>query len=256
MKKYLMVIARYKDWRQEFFETYFSPRNREYCEKWGFEYLEITNENDLELYRGNPTWWKFTIIRDLITSGKLNDGDIVTHLDADMAIVDIEKEYVTKKSFSYSIDSGNTHCMGSYSLKINDLSKNMINLLLDEDRYNRLNHVVTQHPGLGHFSPFWYEFREQASWYSLAGIIRHSWIPFWDLPNFGWHSDKNVDTVYTIEELYENVDILSSDWNVTEMIGETDGRFNINKSNPNDVIIRHFSGGQPWRKEWLDKIKK
>ena len=32
MKKYLMVIARYKDWRQEFFETHMSPRNKEYCD--------------------------------------------------------------------------------------------------------------------------------------------------------------------------------------------------------------------------------
>ena len=41
MKKYLMVIARYKDWRQEFFDTYMSPRNKEYCELHNFEYIEI-----------------------------------------------------------------------------------------------------------------------------------------------------------------------------------------------------------------------
>ena len=251
MNKYLIVISRYSDWRQDFFEKYFSPRNREYCEKWGFEYIEIKNDVDLNLFRGNPTWWKFTIIKDFINSGKIKDGDIITHLDADMAIVDMEKEYVTSKSFSYSIDSGNTHCMGSYSIKVNEWSKNMINLILDEDRYEKLNNVVTQHPGLGHYSPFWHEFREQASWYSLAGIIRHSWKSFWDLPNYGWHSDKNEYTLYSLEDLYENVEILPTPWNVTEMFGETEGTFDINKTSPNDVIIRHFSGGQSWRKEWL-----
>ena len=103
MAKYLMVIARYKDWRQEFFETYFSPRNKEYCDKWGFNYIEIKNETPLELFRNNPTWWKFTIVRDMIDNGILKDGDILTHLDADMAIVDMNKEYVTNKSFSYFV---------------------------------------------------------------------------------------------------------------------------------------------------------
>lgn len=253
MKKYLLVIARYNDWRQQFFETYFSPRNKEYCDKWGFEYIEIKNDTSLELFRGNPTWWKFIILRDMINSCTINDGDIFTHLDADMAIVDINKEYITNKSFSYSIDSGNSHCMGNYSIKINEWSKNMINLILDDERYIKLNNVVTKHEAFGHYTSFWHEFREQASWYSLAGIKRHSWEPFWNLPNLGWHSSVDDNTVYSIEELEKNVEILPTEWNVTEMNGETDGMFNINKTNPDDVIIRHFSGGQPWRKEWLYK---
>jgi len=123
MKKYLLVIARYKDHRQDFFEKFMSPRNKEYCERWGFEYIEIKNDVDLKVHRGNPTWWKFTLIQEMIDSGKLLDGDIITHLDADMAIVDLEKEYVTKKDFSYAIDSGNTHCMGNLSIRIGDWSK-------------------------------------------------------------------------------------------------------------------------------------
>jgi hypothetical protein len=73
-----MVIARYKDWRQEFFETHMSPKNKEYCELHNFEYIEIKNDVELNLFRGNPTWWKFTIVRDMINSGKLKDGDILT----------------------------------------------------------------------------------------------------------------------------------------------------------------------------------
>lgn len=251
MNKYLLVIARYKDQRQDFFEKYISPLNQKYCDKWGFKYLEIKNDVDLPVYRGNPTWWKFTILRDMINSGELKDGDIFTHWDADMVIVDLEKEYTCNKSFAYSIDSGNSHCMGNYSIKINDWSKKMVDLILDEQRYRTLNERVTRHEAFGHYSSFWHEFREQASWYSLAGIKRHSWVPFTELSDYGWHSDKNEFTYYTLEELYENVEILPAEWNVTEMEGETSGQFNINKSKREDVIIRHFAGGQPWRVEWI-----
>lgn len=251
-KKYLLVIARYKDHRQEFFEKHMSPRNRAYCEKWGFEYIEIKNDVPLELHRGNPTWWKFTLIKEMINSGKFRDGDIITHLDADMAIVDMNKEFVTRKSFSYCIDSGNTHCMGSLSIRINAWSRRMIDLILSEERYAKLNDKQTVHEAFGHTSSFWHEFREQASWYSLAGVKRHSWEPFWDLPDNGWHSDRTEDTVYSLEELYEHVEILPTCWNVTEMPGESSCQFNINKCKKSDVIIRHFAGGQPWREKWFD----
>lgn len=251
MNKYLLVIARYKDQRQDFFDTYISPLNKRYCEKWGFNYIEIRNDYPLQLFRGNPTWWKFTILRDMIESGQLKDGDIFTHLDADMIIVDFNKEYTCNKSFSYSIDSGNSHCMGNYSIKINDWSKNLVEQILSDERYKVLNERVTIHEAFGHYSSFWHEFREQASWYSLAGIKRHSWIPFTQLPDYGWHSAKDESTVFSLEELYENVEVLPAEWNVTEMDGETDGKFNINKSKKEDVIIRHFAGGQPWRTEWI-----
>src|SRR5574343_292810 len=249
MKKYLMVIARYKDWKQDFFETYMSPRNKEYCDIHGYEYIEIKNDTELQLFRGNPTWWKFTIIRDMIHSGKLKNGDIITHFDADMAVVDLSKDFATNKSFTYAIDSGNTHCMGALSIKINDWSIKMIDLILDEERFNKLWNHTTVHEAFGHYSSFWHEVREQASWYSLAGIKRHSWEPFWNLPNYGWHSDKNEYTIFSLEDLYENVDIIPTIWNVTEMEGEYNCQFNINKTqNREDVIIRHFAGGQPWRK--------
>ena len=130
-------------------------------------------------------------------------------------------------------------------------SKKMIDLILDEDRYKALNDRVTRHEAFGHYSSFWHEFREQASWYSLAGIKRHSWIPFSQLPDYGWHSDKNEFTYYSLDELKEHVEILPAEWNVTELEGETEGHFNINKSKKEDVIIRHFAGGQPWRIEWI-----
>ncbi len=244
-----MVMASYNDYRQSFFQNYMSPRNKEYCKLHNFNYLEMTE--NLQKFRNNYTWLKFTIVRDLINNNTLKDGDILTHLDADMCIVKVDRCYETKKSFSYSIDCGNSHCMGSYSIKINDWSKKMIDLILDESRYELLKNKVSFHEPSNYYSSFWQEFREQASWYSLAGIKRHSWEPFWNLPNNGFHSAKDENTVYSLEELNEHVETLPSEWNVTELEGETPPTFNINKVKKEDVIIRHFSGGQQWKAEWF-----
>lgn len=244
-------MASYNDERQNFFETYMSPRNKKYCDIHGFNYLEFKGK--LEKFRDNYTWLKFTLVRDLINDGTLKDGDILTHLDADMCIVKLDKSYETKKSFTYCIDSGNTHCMGSYSLKINDWTKNMIDLILSDSRYEIFKNKITVHEAFGRYSCFWDEFREQASWYSLAGIKRHSWEPFWNLPNNGFHTAKDEYTVYSLEELNEHVDILPTEWNVTELDGETPPTFNINKVKPEDVVIRHFSGGQVWNAKWFLK---
>jgi hypothetical protein len=250
MKKYLMVIANYSDARQEFFNLYMSPRNKEYCKIHNTVYLEYTTS--IVPIRGSYTWLKFELVRNLITSGILKEGDVLTHIDADMCIVKPEIEYPCNKTFSYAIDSGNTHCMGNYSIKINDWSKQLLDNILDDLRFRALNDILTIHEAFGTLSSFWHEFREQASWYSLAGIKRHSWEPFWNLSNFGWHSSKDTFTLYSLEDLYNNVEILPTIWNVTELEGESNCQFNINKTNKEDVIIRHFAGGQPWRKEWFE----
>ena len=245
-----MVIARYGEGKQYFFNKYMSPRNKLYCETHGYEYVEITHDDDIELFRNNPTWWKFTITRDMINNGTLKEGDTLVHIDADMCIVDITKDLATNKSYSYSIDNGNTHCMGLYSIKVNDWSVQLIDSILDEHRYQSLKDVKTDHV-VGGMSSFWGQFREQASWYSLAGIKRHSWKSFWELPDFGWHSDKNGWTKYSLEELYENVEILPTQYNVTLLDGEFSTRFNIVKSKKEEVIVRHFAAGQRWMHEWF-----
>jgi len=249
MKKILFVIARYKDNRQQIFDTKISPRNRAYCEKHGFKYVEVRNEHHIETFRNNPTWWKFTILRDAINNNKIVDGDIVTHLDADMYIVQLDKDYASRKSFTYSIDSGNTHCMGNYSIKVNSWSRQLINNILSEERYQKLKDIETPHIAFNnHMSSFWNQFREQASWYSLAGIQRHSDIPFVELPNNGFHSAKTEDTIYTLDELNEHVEILPASWNATHEWNSSD-RFNINKVRDEDIVIRHYAGGQPWNVE-------
>ena len=243
-----MVIANYPDQRQEFFKTYFSPRNEEYCTIHGYEYLEYLGP--YKPFRDHPTWWKFTIVRDLLNDGTLKEGDTLTHIDADMCIHRLDLEYPSHKSFTYCIDSGNTHCMGNYSIKVNEWSRNMFDLLLDDTRYDNLKDKITVHEYFGHSDSFWSIFREQASWYSLAGIKRHSNIPFYNLAHYGWHSDKDEWAIYSLEELYNNVQVLPTCWNVTEMPGESGCVFNINQVEKKDVVIRHFAGGQPWRNDY------
>ena len=251
MKKILLVFAAYPDDRQKFFDEYMSPRNQEYADKHGFEYLEL--KDDLYKYRGSYTWLKFTVLEQMLEEGYVNDGDIITHIDADMCVVKTDVPYETSKSFSYAIDSGNTHCMGNYSIKINEWSRKLVDNILSEKRFDALNDVQTRHDRFGYINSFWHEFREQASWYSLAGIKRHSDEPFWNYPNNGWHSAKDEWTLYSLDELNEHVEVLPTEWNVTELAGESSCEFLINKVKKKDVIIRHFAGGQQWRKEWFDK---
>jgi hypothetical protein len=254
MKKILFVIAKYNDGRQKIFDEIISPRNKHYCDKHGFKYVEIKNETQLTLFRNNPTWWKFTIVKDLIDSNKVTDGDIIAHIDADMYFVKDDVSIETPKSFSYSIDSGNTHCMGWYSLKINEWTKNLVKNILSDERFNRLNDKVTIHDRFKTYSSFWHDFREQASWYSLAGIKRHSDKPFWEYPNNGFYSQYDENVIYTIDELKENVEIFKTSFNVTEWVGESSCEFNINNNvKKEDVVIRHFAGGQDWNnvRNWI-----
>ena len=247
MKKIFLVIANYKDDRQKIFEEKISPINKKYCDKHSLEYIAV--KETPPLFRDNPTWWKFTIVRDMIKDGRLQDGDTLTHFDADMVIVKDNLSYPTNKSFSYSIDNGNTHCMGNYSININEWSKNLINQILDEKRFNR--HRENNH---------WLNFREQACWYTLCGVLTHSWIPFFNMDNYGWHSSKSSETYYSIEELKEHVEVLGPEWNTTLLAEEAEDhvskslqKYNIVKSRKEDTIIRHFAGGQPWNPEYFDR---
>lgn len=236
MRKFLLVIANYKDHRQNIFDNQISPRNKEFAQQHGYEYI-VSKGGDI--VRGNPTWWKFTIPAQMYNQGVLRDGDTLLHLDADMVFHKLDRDYPCDKSFSYSIDNGNTHCMGNYSLKINQWSKKMINYILSEELFLKMK---TDHHWLG--------FREQAAWYTLSGVCHHSWVPFLDMPNYGWHSKFTDETRYSVRELQEHVQVLGPEWNTTLI--DPGNRYYIQPSDPKDTIIRHFAGGQPWKVEdWL-----
>lgn len=246
-----MVIADYPDQRQDFYKTYMSPKNKEYARLYGYEFLEYT-ENLIpfrETSNKGKNWLKFTFILEMINTGFLKEGDIITHIDADMIISKNDVEFPCNKSYNYAIDSGNTHNTGIFSIRINEWSHQLILNILSEDRYNFYKDKIYHHPIVNNYN-FWGWFREQASWYSLAGIKAHSDESFWNLPNYGWHSLKDEWTIYSLEELHKNVQILPTTWNVTEMPGESGCIFNINPVDRKDVIIRHFAGGQPWRNDY------
>lgn len=263
--KYLFVIARYSNYRQKIFDEIISPRNQEYCDRHGYKYVVINNSHDIKLFRNNPTWWKYTVIRDLIKVGKLNIGDTIVNMDADMYWVKTDFDIAPKrkdpniyhvhdKDYSFSIDSGNTWCQGWIGFNISDWSIRFIDNILDEERWDILKEQITIHDRFKTYSSFHQEFREQAAVYALFGVKRHSDISFWDLPDYGICSDTTVMTEYGEEDLECCLDIFPTTFNVTEWEGESSCQFNINKVKKEDVVLRHFAGGQSWEniKNWIN----
>jgi len=251
--KHLFTIAAYSDYRQNIFNTYVSPRNKEFCKKHNYKYTEI---KDLSLFpniRNHPSWLKYYIIDLLVDQNKLKDGDVVTYIDADQYFVDIDHDLIPSKTLSLSIDSGNTFCHSWNSLKINTWSRKHIKNMTNETLYLKHLNNFTTHPAFPDSPPssFVMSHMEQAIFYILCGIKRHSDISFWKLPKFGFHSEITEDTVYSLEELEENVEIFPTEFNVTEWENESSCMFNINKVKKENVIIRHFAGGQKWEESWF-----
>ena len=204
---YLLAIASYKEkWKQDFFDNVVSKRNKEYCELHNLEYIEITE--GVKPVRGQYFWYK-SFKQEEIINTIMNNGDGLIFIDADAIIVDINKNLLPPegKDYAYAIDTGNTHCTGYFSLIKSDWTKQMFSLINSEDRYQALINKTSFHEGKKIENSFWQEFAEQASWYSLTGIKRHSNISFFDLPNYGFHSSKNEWTHYSLEDLNEHVHI-------------------------------------------------
>ena len=244
MKKYLMCIAKFNDWRQSFFDTYTSKRNKEFADAQGYEYLEIT---DIQPYRNSGTWLKLFSVKKLIDSGFLKEGDHITIIDADMCLVDARYPLISDKPFTYAIDSCNTHCMGYYSIRICDWSIKFVNELLNETNWRNNG-----------YNDFWSMWAEQASLYYITGIQRHSDIPFTELPNFGYGINPRPETVYSPEELLNNIEIRNVNYNVTYLESDIDphnaliSQYYINKNDFNDIIIRHWAGGQQWNTKYFE----
>lgn len=226
--KCLYVIANYLDGRQKFFEEHYLPRMEKFAQLHEYDILLSSGG---ELFRGNPTWWKFTKLGEL-----LDQYDEVLHLDADMRIDKFDNDYPCNKSFTIAVDNGNTFCMGSFKIKNNEWSRKLVKDILREDIWETNKD-----------KEFFRNFREQAVFYHLCGIPSHSWIPFPSLSDFGWNS---FDCEYSISELHEHVEVLGPEWNTTLLEEEPAGflmQYNILKSKKEDTIIRHFAGGQIWR---------
>jgi hypothetical protein len=244
--KIFLVIASYNDYRQHHFEQYHSPRNKKYCNYHHFEYIEIKDFKDIpDKCKARPiVWYRLFLIKDWIDTGFLKEGDIISQIDADICIVNGEQSFKPRKSFAYAIDSCNTHCMGAFTLKINDWTRQLLVNLLDEKRWMKYKNT-----------PFWEMFQEQACWYSLAGIINtfaDPAQPSWEgIKHLGWNSSNMNDPVYSLDELDKNVEILPVEWNVTDWNGSSPYfRFPTKTNKEEDVIFRHFAGGQKWDSRW------
>jgi hypothetical protein len=243
MKKYLLCIASFEGDKQIFFDKFISDRNKEFALEQGYEYIEIREKQS---FRNSGTWLKLYNVKKLIDSNFVKEGDHITVIDADMCLVDSRYSLTSEKPFTYAIDSCNTHCMGYYSIKICDWSIRFINELLNEENYLRNGN-----------NDFWRMWAEQSSLYYITGIQRHSDIPFFELPNFGYGIDKRPETVYTPEELLENIEIRNVNYNVTYVFSDIDPinsmieQYYINKNDYENVIIRHWAGGQMWNEKYF-----
>ena len=243
MNKILFVIADYPDKRQDFFLKWMSPRNREYAEIHNFEYrelLKLPREQDGKFFRNNPTWLKFKIVKDWIESGELRKGDVISHIDADICIFDKSKSFETTKSFGYAIDSCNTHCMGAYTLRVDDWSIEMLNTMLSNDLYEKCKEE-------DHLKAF----REQAAWYTMSGIIPHSWQPFNSMKNNGFHSSPTKNLKYSLKELEKHVEVFPTEWNVTHVAGEGFNDYFMIPIHRKDTVFRHFAGGGLWDESYF-----
>lgn len=243
MKKVFVCYAAYTGEKKVFFDSLTELNFREYCTKNNFEFYLEKDQSKHYIDR-HPTWMSWKIISDLIDSGYLSHGDKVLSLDADACIVDLSADLTSKNSFSYAIDSCNSHCMGFYSISVDDWSKQLVKNVLNDDLYKRLKDT-----------PIWRMWNDQAAIYELFGIKRHSWEPFALLKNNGWHSAVSADTIYSVQELNKHVHIFPTEYNVTHVAGEGFHEFFINPTSGCNTLIRHFAGCT-WNAKYFQEIKR
>lgn len=276
MKKYLITFLNYNnDYNTDedrerliLFKKFNSERNKKYCLKHGFEYIEV----DETVYKiphlfkidGMPEFnmkqnnhfarWQF--FRDCIDNGRFKEDDIINHHDADVFIKNTDVAMVTNKSFTYAIDSGNTHCFGVFSLKVNEFGNKLINLMLSKERFDKLTKIKFYKENEG--GDVFFYWGDQQAYYIACGIKCHSWVPFIYFPNNGFYSYPTEHVAFSLEELLSNVEIMPVEYNVTHLLDESGqhGRrndYDIVHTTKEKTIFRHFAGGQLWRFEQYTK---
>jgi hypothetical protein len=265
MRKILTTFAIYDDARQEKYEKWIRPRFQKYADMHGLEFIEKNKSNwetiilhpefaecGWGVVRENMHFNRWLYFQQLLDNNELKDGDIIYQFDCDIFIKEMNTFYDPQKSFSYAIDSGNGHCFGFLVIKINEFTRKLIKNIISRELWlkarvakfldDRTGQAVTWH------------IADQQMWYTLAGIKRYSKESFFNLPNYGFHSEVTELTLFPLEEIIDNVHILPLEWNVTHLLEET-GRFgqrnewDCNHTTEKDTILRHFAGGQPWRFE-------
>tara|TARA_R110000823_G_scaffold62811_6_gene148603 strand:- start:634 stop:1389 length:756 start_codon:yes stop_codon:yes gene_type:complete len=237
-----------------------SKRNEQFCKLHDITYISVQNHHEINMAEiSNHHYIRFWVIKQAILANKIKDGDIIYHYDADIFIAKLDKCIEPTKSFTYAIDSGNTHIAGLFCMVINDFTRKLIDLYLNLDNINKAQNIMVYDEYTKAERPMWEH--DQYMFQHYAGIKRHSWQSHWELPNFGLRSYITPLTVFSLDELKENVEIIPTCWNVTHLVDETgeNGKpaiFDINRCEKNEVINRHFAGGQEWRcEDWLKYVK-
>ena len=261
MKKFLTTFVLYDPHRQAMYEKYIRPRFQKYADMHGLKFIEMnhSNFNIRTLHpefdqRENMHFNRWMLFKDLLDKGSLKDGDVIYNYDADIFINKMDEFVDVDKGFTYAIDSGNTHCFGFFALKINEFSRKLINAIINRERWLEVSNYefFNEHnneKGKWHIA-------DQQMYYTCAGIKPHSWKPFYEIENLGFHSYPTEHTLFSLKELKENVQVLPTEWNVTQLYEETGDHkigkpntYDINRTTPEKTIYRHFAGGQPWRFE-------
>ena len=240
MKKILLQIANYQDYRQDYFLK-FQEKTKNFALRHNYVYHSFNTK----IGDRNYSWQKIVRANQLLQDKYINDDDIIFCLDADACIFDISDDFPCTNNFNYSIDNGNTHCMGIWYMRINDWTRKLLENFLDQNLYDKYKNTE-----------LWQTWSEQGCWYTLTGLPRHSWISYKNLENYGWNSVINDDMIYNIQQLNDNVCILDTKWNTTILeedyntIDSNIQQYNIVKTKKEDTKIRHF-GGQKWRLDYL-----
>lgn len=264
MKKYLTTFSLYNGEKKFLYNQYAQPRFKKYCELHGLEFLEF-NETNFKIQTLHPEfdarenmhfnrWIKF---KELLDNEKIKDGDYIYNFDADIFIKEINEFITPEKSFTYAIDSGNTHCFGFFILKITPFSRKLIDLIINRERWLKLKDYIFFNEHYNNYSTW--HIADQQMFYTCAGIKPHSWKSFYELSDYGWHSYPTEHTVFSLKDLYDNIHVLPTEWNVTQLIDETGSNgkrniYDIVHSTREKAIFRHFAGGQYWAFKEYDSL--
>jgi hypothetical protein len=271
MKKYFLTCAFFPKESEKYklFYQYSKPRIQEFCKLHGFKHLDVNLDNFQlpSIFKQIPSYsvinYQFArwyVIDSCIKENLLKDDDIVNYTDTDVYIVQPKVLLQTNKSYSYAIDSGNTHCTGIFSLKINDFTKKLISSILSQERYDNLKDYLLYNEDAKVNLPFYYN--DQQAYYHVAGIKPHSSVSFLEMPDYGFHSYKTDHTIFTVEELLQNVELLGPEWNTTHLVEETgdNGKpnyYDIVRTTKDKVINRHFAASAPrLYTEWEEYSKR
>jgi nucleoside-diphosphate-sugar epimerase/glycosyltransferase involved in cell wall biosynthesis/ADP-heptose:LPS heptosyltransferase/GT2 family glycosyltransferase len=103
------------------------PRFLEYAKYHGFEFQEITSYSDSRHQK--PHWAKIKHVLYLLD--KLQQGGLITYLDADIAIVVGDVKLTTTKSIALAKDSAGIINTGVFAVRVNDFSKRFFQAVWD-----------------------------------------------------------------------------------------------------------------------------